>query len=91
MFSGNAWSFSRGGQNDQIVLACRSFCVAAVVLVLTIRHTLGLFRDKADGQMRVESRHNTILFWCSISLVIGFFGHLWEYILQLRRSHGRAP
>ena len=49
--------------------------LAAVVAVLSIRNTLGLFGNKEDERRKGESSPDAILFWGCISLVMGFFGH----------------
>ncbi len=49
--------------------------LAAVIVVLTIKNTLGLFSSKEDERRMDESRPNAILFWGCISLLMGFLAH----------------
>ena len=67
--------------------------LAAVVVVLSIRDTLGLFGNKEDERRKAEST-NAILFWGCISVVMGFFGHymgMYGAMQAISRAGGVAP
>ena len=68
--------------------------LAAVVAILSIRNTLGLFGNKEDERRKVESSPNAILFWGCISLVMGGLGHymgMYAAMQAISRAGGVEP
>jgi len=57
---------------------------AIIIIGLTIKKTIDLFSKKDLSQTQLESGINAIIFWGSLSLLIGFFSHFTGLYLAMQ-------